>query len=273
MLTWEEAITSWGAVYAALFLPAILMLANFVFGKCLLSEALCRAQQIPHSVHTRSHIIGRAHVVLVTLSFTWQYCVVMFVARTKAGGNSDARACNPLFSLWDLIDNLPYLGNVQWSLLVQCCCSDVTYHLLVALFAVFYASCVFSAPQVTPHSPAAEGHDSISYCRRCGTHIYQMDHHCYFIANCVGGRNRRLFLCCLVTGVANLSYILHKYALWALAHGDALTSVGAVLAGVSDIFLIGLLGFQMLLMWRGWTTREFLCRRQHDKKPAPRLVP
>ncbi|AYU79321.1 zinc-finger multi-pass transmembrane protein [Leishmania donovani] len=272
MTTWEEALTSWGAVYAALFLPAILMLGNFVFGKCFVSEAMCMSQHAPQSVHTRSRILGRAHVALVTLSFAWQYYIVMFVARTKTGGNADARACNPLFFVWDLVDHLPYLRGVQLSLLVQCHSSDVAYLVLVGLFALFYASCVFSVPQVISRSASAEGHDGISYCRRCGSHIKQMDHHCYFIGNCVGDRNRRLFLCCLVTGVANLSYLLYKYALWTLAHGDAITNFGAILVFVFDVFLTALLGFQMFVLRRGWTTREFLRRRRHAKEPVVRFI-
>ncbi|CAM42410.1 zinc-finger multi-pass transmembrane protein [Leishmania braziliensis MHOM/BR/75/M2904] len=272
MTTWEEALTSWGAVYIALLLPAILMLVNFVFGKCFVSEAMCRARHTPQSVHTRSRILGRAYVALVTLSFAWQYYVVMFVVRTQTDGNADVRACNPLFFVWDLIDHLPYLRGMQLSLLVQCCSSDVTYLVLVGLFAFFYASCVFSVPQATPGSAAAEGQDVISYCRRCGTHVHQMDHHCYFIGNCVGERNRRLFLCCLVAGVANLSYLLYKYALWVFAHGDAVTNVGAILVMVFDVFLAGLLGFQVLVLRRGWTTREFLRRRRHEKEPVVRCI-
>ncbi|KAG5478122.1 hypothetical protein LSCM4_05522 [Leishmania orientalis] len=272
MTTWEEVFTSWGAVYTALFLPAILLLINFVFGNCFVSEAMCRAQQASQSVHSWSRIIGRAHVAVVTLSFGWQYYVVMFVARANTGGNADARACNPLFFAWDVVDHLPYLRGMQWPLLVQCGSSDAAYLVLVGLFAFFYASCVFSVPQVTTLGATAEGHSVISYCRRCGTHVHQMDHHCYFIGNCVGGRNKRLFVCCLVTGVANLSYLLYEYALWALAQSDAVTHAGATLVIVFDVYLVGLLAFQLLLLRRGWTTREFLRRRRHDRESVIRSL-
>ncbi|KAG5477885.1 hypothetical protein LSCM1_05187 [Leishmania martiniquensis] len=272
MTTWEEALTSWGAVYAALFLPAALLLANFVLGKCFVSEALCRAQHASRSVHSWSRILGRAHIAVVTLSFAWQYYAVMFVARTKTGGNSDPRACNALFFAWDLAGHLPYLRGVQWSLLLQCCTSDAAYLVLFGVFAFFYASCVFSVPQVTTCGAGAEEDDATFYCRRCGTYVHQMDHHCYFIGNCVGERNRRLFVCCLVAGVANLSYLLYNYALWAMMHSDVITHIGAVLAIGFDVYLAGLLAFQILLLRRGWTTREFLRSRQRDREPLMRSV-
>ncbi|GET89083.1 zinc-finger multi-pass transmembrane protein [Leishmania tarentolae] len=272
MATWEEALTSWGAVYLALFLPAILMFTNFVFGNCCVSEAMCRSQNAPQSVHTRSRIVGRAHIALVTLSFVWQYYVVMFVARTKTGGNDDARACNPFFFLWDLVDHLPYMRGFQLSLLTQCWSSDVVYLVLVGLFAFFYASCVFSVPQVVSCSAAPDGHDGISYCRRCNSNIHKMDHHCYFIGNCIGESNKRVFLCCLVSGVANLSYLLYKYALWALVHGDGITRIGAILVFVFDIFLTALVGLQVFLLQHGLTTKEFLRRKRQDKELAGRFI-
>ncbi|KAK7198932.1 zinc-finger multi-pass transmembrane protein [Novymonas esmeraldas] len=266
MATWEELLTSWGAVYAALFMPALLMLANFVFGRCFVSEAMCRAQHAPQATHTRSRILGRAHVALVALSFAWQYYVVMFVARTKTGGSTDIRTCNPAFSVWDMVDNLPDVRGVQLTLLSRCRPSDVAYLVLVSLFAFFYASCVFSVPQM------ADGRADAAYCRRCGAHIHRMDHHCYFIGNCVGESNRRLFLCCLVTGVVNLSYLLYMYALWVFVHGDALTNLGALLVILFDAFLLGLLAFQLLLSRRGWTTREFVRRRRRDKESMARSL-
>lgn len=266
MASLEEILTSWGAVYAALFLPALLMLANFVFGKCFVSEALTRAQHAPHAVHARSRVVGRAYVALVTLSFAWQYYVVMFVARVAAGGVSDVGACNPAFFAWEVVDALPWVRSVPVRSLFQCRPSDLVYLGSVAVFAVLYASCVFSVPQLSRRAPPDAEKAVVSHCRRCDADIYAMDHHCYFICNCVGKRNKRLFLLCLVSGVVNLSYLLYNYLVWVMTKGDAVTNVGALLVVMFDGFLVALLGFQLLLWRRGWSTRDFLkARRQNNE--------
>lgn len=271
MSTWEGVLTSWGAVYTALFLPALLLLANFVFGRCFVSEAMCNAQHAPQAVHTASRVIGRAHVVLIALSFVWQYHVVMFVARAAVGGNPDVRACNPAYFVWSVVDALPSLPRAPVAELLRCDLADGIYLTLVTLFAVSYAACVFSVPQANPS--VALGADKqvgvqwdASYCRRCGTHVRGMDHHCYFIGNCVGAANRRLFLVCLAAGVANLSYLLRTYGLWVLLHGGIATNAGAVLVAAFDAFLLVLLVYQALLQRRGWTTREFVRRRREEKE-------
>lgn len=262
-------MTSWGAVYVALFLPAILMLTNFVFGKCFVSEALSRAQHAPQAAHTRARVLGRAHVALVTLTFVWQYYVVMFVARPHVGGNGDTRACNPAFAVWDVVDALPWVEAARVGLLLHCDVSDLVYLTSVALFAFLYVSCVFSVPQLSRDdgSGATGGvPPAVSHCRKCEADILAMDHHCYFICNCVGERNRRRFLLCLVSGVVNLSYLLYRYLVWVLMEGDALTNVGAVLVVAFDGFLAALLGFQVLLWRRGWSTKEFLKVRSRDNE-------
>jgi hypothetical protein len=262
-------MTSWGAVYAALFLPAILMLGNFVFGKCFVSEALSQAQHAPHSTHARSRVIGRAYVAVVMLTFVWQYYVVMFVARTHVGGNDDAHACNPAYFVWDVVDSLPRISEARIDLLLQCRTSDVVYLASVTLFAFLYVSSVFSVPQIPrggidSGDPGGAGATAVSHCRKCGADILEMDHHCYFICNCVGKRNKRLFVLCLVAGAMNLSYLLYTYLVWVLTEGDALTNVGALLVVVFDDFLIALLCFQILLWRRGWSTKEFLKVRTRE---------
>ncbi|KPI83952.1 zinc-finger multi-pass transmembrane protein [Leptomonas seymouri] len=271
MKTVEEVLTSWGAVYVALFLPAVLLLANFVFGKCFVSEALSRAQHSPQCVHTRSRIVGRAHVALVALSFVWQFYVVMFVARVRVvGGNDSTYACNPAFFLWDVVDSLPWLGDVHADLLFQCSASDIAYLVSVTLFASLYAACVFSVPQLSHSDPVGEGASAqasaVSHCRQCDADVFQKDHHCYFICNCVGKRNKRVFILCLIAGVVNLSYLLYNYMVWVLTEGDALTNLGALLVLSLDAFLVSLLCFQVLLWRRGWSTREFLKTRRRNKE-------
>ncbi|KPA79363.1 zinc-finger multi-pass transmembrane protein [Leptomonas pyrrhocoris] len=276
MATVEEVLTSWGAVYVALFLPAILMLANFVFGRCFVSEALSRAQHAPQSVHTRSRIVGRAHVAVVALSFAWQFYVVMFVARLHVvGGSDNVHACNPAFFVWDVVDSLPWEGSARTDLLLQCSASDIAYLTSVTLFAILYASCVFSVPQLShsepvPKEAAAETIVAVSHCRKCGADIFQMDHHCYFICNCVGKRNWLTFILCLIAGVVNLSYLLCNYLVWVLTEGDALTNLGALLVVVCDVFLVALLCFQVLLWRRGWSTKEFLKVRSRDNESVYR---
>lgn len=64
--------------------------------------------------------------------------------------------------------------------------------------------------------------DRTHHCRQCNICILKMDHHCFFIAGCVGLGNQRLFLQFLVYTTA--------YALWLFLTGAPLAANGIVAA-------------------------------------------
>lgn len=259
-----EALTSWGAVYTALFLPAVLMLANFVFGDCFLSEAISVSQHTDASLYTRYRLIGRGSIAMVLVLLTWEYYVYFFTFRTNhktpRGSVTTAAACNPLYVLWNLADTL----SVGFSALhpstdlFSCTWNDVTFLVLFSGFAATYLMMVFSVPQVTKaeahssqHRGSAKQAVEVSYCRKCASHVKGKCHHCYLIGNCVGHKNKWTFLTCLWFGVGNLSVLLYRCGEWAFYQSSRTIHLGLVFALVALIFLSALLSFQLMLCWRG----------------------
>jgi palmitoyltransferase len=49
----------------------------------------------------------------------------------------------------------------------------------------------------------------MKHCHDCGKCVATYDHHCHWLSNCVGEKNRPLFLLCLM---ANLLEITHAFA-------------------------------------------------------------
>lgn len=280
-----ELLASWEVIYAVMLLPAILLLGNFVFGSCFVSELLGREQHTTDSLHTRYRIIGRGCVVLIVLSFVWQYYAFLFLARPDITGRTDVATCNPLYFIWDVVDALPSLPRLAvLRRLVNCTWDEVVFHVLFTGFAITYAKCVFSVPQVSVSAPPPKpptgapsharsseqvtgkdttdsleaGEVRVSRCRKCAASVRGMDHHCYMIGNCVGEVNRPLFITCLRWGVVELSYLFWRCAHWAWTEGGLVLHAGLVLTTVFDLFLLVLLLFQEVLHHRGYTTLRFL---------------
>lgn len=265
MVSLVELLTSWEGVYVMVSLPAVLMLMNFACGSCFISEVLSAEQHSIHSVHTRHRILGRTCVALITASFAWQFYTVMFVARQVADPKLNPRACNLAYFIWDTVDALPIFSRAPLMLLLKCSYRDTSYLLFVSSFFFFYIQCVFSVPQInaaqiTSHAP--EMRKKVHFCRKCGAYTYLMDHHCYFICNCVGEKNMTLFICCLLTGILNMSYLLLYYGKWAFSSGDLLITAGAVLVMMFNLFLVALLSFHVWLRRSGNSTVDWLHRRR-----------
>lgn len=261
----REAITSWGAVYAALFMPAVMMLGNFVFGQCFVSEAIGAAQHTDASLHTRYRIIGRGFVAVTTLLLTWEYYVYFFASRrTIKAGRPDVTAaqCNPLYVVWDLVDCLPFeLARLRPRYAIDCAWNDLVFLSLFSGFAATYLMAVFSVPQVPAPDAAAPltGTAPVaSYCCKCAAHVEGMCHHCHLVGNCVGVRNRALYITCLVLGVGNLAFLLHWCGSWAFWQQAVTIHLGLMLVLMALTLLSLLLAFQLLLLARGVTTIEVL---------------
>lgn len=253
-----QILLSWGAVYTAMFLPAVLMLANFVFGSCFISKAITQRQGGGAAGnHTLPRLVGRSAIALILVSFGWQYYVYMFLARPSMG-RREVWECNPLYFAWNVADSLPSLASLRVWDLFMCTWDEVMYLTTFGSFLVTYLICVFSVPQVHVSSQNAE----CSFCRKCGSSVLGMDHHCYLIGNCVGRLNRTLFTACLFLGVCNLWFLLWWCGKWAFVEGGPVTLLGLLLCIVFSAVVAALLGFQGFLRATGDTTLSFLKRRR-----------
>ncbi len=134
------------------------------------------------------------------------------------------------------------------------------------------------------------------HCHDCGRCVRRMDHHCWWLGNCVGYNNHRLFI-----GYLAAQTTLLGWAAWlaAAAFGSPSAARAAPVAGVSSgaaavcvgfcailgVLSLTLLVFQLMLVLRGETTWEHLRRerinfaeslpanhRPYDNGPLPNVL-
>jgi hypothetical protein len=160
------AVTSWPAVYALICLPAVLMAANFVFGRCGVAEAIESREPQPNAVASvpprRAVIRGRLSLVGVAVAFIWQLDVLLHIL-------------------------------AEWSLPWSALCLTPS-----AVFALAYIPAVLCRPMARQPS---NGH-TVSRCRKCARDVVEMDHHCFWIHNCVGAHNRLSFVAAVCAACA-----------------------------------------------------------------------
>ena len=108
-----------------------------------------------------------------------------------------------------------------------------------------------------------------SHCKICDNCVYEFDHHCYWIGNCVGARNHRSFLSfvlalvclawlfvgvCVVDVVVNTSYF-HNF------HGLAFDTKEKVLIGVASAAFVLVTGILVCQLWK-WCKRNVFYKSQ-----------
>lgn len=251
---------SWEALYIIICAPALLLAANFMFGSCTVADALEQRVDGMKSAHSKHRTIGRCSLVGVLACTAWQYWECQFVIRIWEG-TDDILRCNPVSAAYATIDAVSgaLAGAPQISTAPDwwdCSRWELSYlsSLSVMLYLLWF--CVTSNSQVRCASPAT------SFCSKCMSHVLEMDHHCYFLHNCVGAKNRIQFLA-LVTFVGVVA--LHVFARCPLAF---VFSTWHSLLGylVTIVVFCGALclgTFQALLLRKGLTTVQFLKQTRH----------
>ncbi|CAD2219715.1 zinc-finger multi-pass transmembrane protein [Angomonas deanei] len=180
----------------------------------------------------------------------------MFLARTELTGRH-YKKCNIAAEIWDLVDQLPNVKGISSDVL-DCSLEETLYLVFLGFFIVLYAMSVTSVPQIDTKDSDNSKTESISFCSKCCANVDTMDHHCYLICNCVGKKNRGLFLCCLLAGTVNLSYLLYLCGAWAFRSNDCITVIGLLLVVLFLGLLAALLAFQLLLIRNKETTIGFM---------------
>lgn len=114
------------------------------------------------------------------------------------------------------------------------------------------------------------------HCRRCNRCVMKMDHHCYWINNCVGFRNIKYFILTLFYGSLGSVYMLFAFIgrwWWLLIRKVDMPYVEVAVLFVATVLLcahgatiVYLLGFHTFLLSRDRTSVEHRCCK--GKKPG-----
>ena len=184
------------------------------------------------------------------------------------------------------------------------------FELLLLLTLLFYAAASFTDPGYLPigadsasaaergalqeallalpeceHCKARQG-PRAKHCHDCGRCVRRMDHHCWWLGNCVGERNHRVFLAYLVFQTTLLGWVValawRAEVTPKLRKGAPLPSIAwaAGALALTACALLGLLSlvllvFQSALVLRGETTWEHLRRERINAAASlpPKLRP
>lgn len=122
--------------------------------------------------------------------------------------------------------------------------------------------------------------DRCHHCRVCKSCILRMDHHCPWIANCVGYRNFKFFFLLVLYAGLNAAFVVCTMveSLWeSMEHTEmsALTRFSMVfsltLAFIMSVLLLAFLTFHCWLISNGMTTIEF-CETRHKVSGSGSMV-
>lgn len=156
-----------------------------------------------------------------------------------------------------------------------------TEHAAVRTGDVFYSPSAFREVSVGGASEIVHYCDTCrlyrppraSHCGVCGVCVAVFDHHCVWLANCVGRRNYGVFLQFVGGTTTALAYSAGLCVALLAAGGRALPPVlFLVFATLAGVPLLGLAGFHARLVLQGVTTREHL-KRLHRRSPYAAASP
>lgn len=257
-----QVVTSWEFVCFVAAAPLALLLLNFMFGECSVAASI---ETNRASSSLRSKRIGRVTVTAIAACLVWQF--IEYTIAFRWWQQRDILECNPAVLLFALVDWCSSrlvgvdseLFDAATAASLRCTYCDVVYYMLSFAFCTAWVECVLSTPQLS------QGNAKSSKCSKCNAHVEGMDHHCYFIHNCVGSANRGRYLmmmssCCLLCMF--LGWQCYEFVLSSRSWADILALAFTCVCGVGSLLLALL---QVLLIRRGLTTIGVLKAHREEK--------
>lgn len=125
--------------------------------------------------------------------------------------------------------------------------------------------------------------DRCHHCSQCNRCVLKMDHHCPWVANCIGFFNYKYFMNMLVYTTATCWFVLAtSWQVFSHVLGERGESVdyrvayyvvtSYLLAGTLGFVITGFLAFHLWLISKQYTTIEF-CEKRSDNEAAFRTSP
>lgn len=115
-------------------------------------------------------------------------------------------------------------------------------------------------------------HESSKHCGTCNKCVRGFDHHCFWLNNCIGQRNYRVFFALLISCCVNYALTIIVFAakirLKAAAWFEGLLYASVSLQGLKMVSVIALLSWHVYIVHKGTTTYMFIIEREQRIKFA-----